>query len=176
MQPNETITIYTIGHSNMPFAALLALLQRHQIAVLVDVRSAPYSQYTPQFNREVLAQDLNAAGIDYRFAGAYLGGRPTDPTCYKTGVVPEGDADFLKIVDYAEVAKRDWYRRGLDRLIAIARAQRTAIMCSEEDPAHCHRQHLIAQTLLARQIAVWHIRATGDLEAARNETQQMRLF
>ncbi len=176
MSQDEVITIYTIGHSNVPFAALLALVQRHQIAVLVDVRSAPYSQYTPQFNREVLEQDLKAVGIDYRFAGEYLGGRPTDPTCYKTGAVPEGDANFLKIVDYAEVAKRDWYLRGLNRLIAIARAQRTVVMCSEEDPAHCHRQHLIAQTLLARQIVVQHIRATGDLEAARSEAQQMRLF
>lgn len=173
---NEAITVYTIGHSNVLFADLLRLLRLHEIAVLVDVRSAPYSQYTPQFNREALQQELQAAGIDYRFAGEFLGGRPTDPTCYKTGTVPDGHAKFLKVVDYAVVATRDWYIRGIDRLLTIARERPTVIMCSEEDPQRCHRQHLIAQTLLERGATVLHIRESGAAESAHAETQQPHLF
>jgi uncharacterized protein (DUF488 family) len=172
----EAITVYTIGHSNVLFADLLRLLRLQEIAVLVDVRSAPYSQYTPQFNREALQQELQAAGIEYRFAGEFLGGRPTDPTCYKTGTVPDGHAKFLKIVDYAVVATRDWYIRGIDRLLTIARDQPTVIMCSEEDPQRCHRQHLIAQTLLERGATVLHIRESGAVEPARPEMHQTRLF
>jgi uncharacterized protein (DUF488 family) len=32
---------------------------------------------------------------------------------------------------------------------------------------HCHRHHLIAQTLLKRGVTVWHLRADGEVEEAR---------
>jgi uncharacterized protein (DUF488 family) len=69
--------------------------------------------------------------------------------------------------DYAEVMKRDWYRRGIERLLQLMGENLTAIMCSEEDPVQCHRHHLIAQTLLERGITVWHIRANRDVEEAK---------
>jgi uncharacterized protein (DUF488 family) len=39
-------------------------------------------------------------------------------------------------------------------------------MCAEEDPKRCHRQFLIAQTLLDRGIEMQHIRGDGTLEEA----------
>ena len=81
-------------------------------------------------------------------------------------MIPAGHADYLALVDYAEVASRLWYRRGIARLRQIAAEGRTAVMCSEEDPHRCHRHHLIAQTLLGHGLAVWHIRADGRAEAA----------
>ena len=69
-------TIYTIGHSNHESEAFLALLQEHDITLLVDVRSSPYSRYVPQANRETLAHALEAAGIGYRWVGDRLGGKP----------------------------------------------------------------------------------------------------
>ena len=141
-------TILTIGHSNLSGEEFVAVLRRHGVATVVDVRSVPFSQYTPQFNRGVLERALAGAGIGYAFAGDYLGGRPTDPTCYKDGEVPEGEANYLVLVDYDEVATRPWYRRGLARMIETTVERPTATMCSEEDPLRCHRHHLIAQTLL----------------------------
>lgn len=44
-------TVYTIGHSNQPTEAFLDLLRQHGIEVVVDVRSAPYSRFVPQFNK-----------------------------------------------------------------------------------------------------------------------------
>ena len=81
------MTIYTIGHSNHEWRDFLVLLHQYGIEMLVDVRSAPYSRYSPQFNRELLAPSLEAEGIGYAFAGEYLGGRPKDPDCYREGVV-----------------------------------------------------------------------------------------
>ena len=78
--------------------------------------------------------------IAYGYGGEYLGGRPNDPTCYFTGQVPDGKANYLELVDYAEVARRDWYLRAIDRLIQCAEQDTTAILCSEEDPARCHRE------------------------------------
>lgn len=161
--------IYTIGHSNGRVGDFVDLLRRHDVNLIVDVRSVPYSQYTPQFNGENLRAELERAGIAYRFAGEYLGGRPRDPTCYKNGEVPDGHADYLQLVDYAAVAERDWYRKGIDRLRALAADHRVAVMCSEENPVQCHRHHLIAQSLLQHGVEVRHIRRDGSVEAAARE-------
>jgi uncharacterized protein (DUF488 family) len=170
------LTVYSIGHSNRDADDLVGALLAHGIGAVVDVRSVPFSQYTPQFNRDAIEPRLGAAGIAYHFAGKLLGGRPDDPTCYHAGAVPDAGADFLGLVDYDEVAKRPWYRRGLDRLVEIAGTRRTAMMCSEEDPARCHRQHLIAQSLLDRGIAVGHIRRDGSVDAATARTRQLSLL
>lgn len=140
--------IYTIGHSNLDIDWFLRVLAAYAIGILVDVRSMPYSRFAPWFNREALRDALGANGIEYRFAGDFLGGRPTDPTCYLGGVVPPNDANFLKEVDYPEVARRPWFKRGIERVLVLARDNAVAIMCSEEDPNQCHRYHLIAQSLL----------------------------
>jgi uncharacterized protein (DUF488 family) len=160
--------IFTIGHSNVTAEHIIDLLKQHCIEVLIDVRSVPYSRYNPQFNRESFQLTLQAAGIQYAYAGQSLGGRPDDPTCY------EGDQ-----VQYRRIMDRPWYQQGIDQLIERANGQRVALMCSEEDPLHCHRHNLIAQTLLERGITVWHIRGDGRLEQARPnppEAQQLPLF
>ncbi len=175
-ETGDEVTVYTIGHSNQAVEGLIGALRRHGVGVVVDVRSVPYSQYTPQFNRQALERDLAAVGLRYAFAGEFLGGRPTDPTCYRNGELPEGEANYLALVDYEEVARRLWFRRGLERLVEIASEAPTAIMCSEEDPLRCHRHHLIARSLLARGVAVGHIRKQGTVEPAVPEPKQMTLL
>ena len=160
--------ILTIGHSNVAAERIIELLKQHGIEVLVDVRSVPYSRYNPQFNRETFQRTLEAAGIKYAYAGQYLGGRPDDPTCY------EGEQ-----VQYRRIMARSWYQNGIDQLLDLANGQRAVIMCSEEDPLHCHRHNLITQTLLERGVTVWHIRGDGRLEQAHpnpSEAKQLPLF
>jgi uncharacterized protein (DUF488 family) len=155
---------YTIGHSNKEISVFIDLLNKYDIDLLIDVRSYPYSQYNPQFNKQNIEKDLSAKGIDYLFLGNYLGGRPKDPTCYKGGEIPTSKVNYLDVVDYIEVSKRDWYHKGIEILLSKARSNRVAIMCSEEDPNRCHRHHLIAKTLLDKCFAVRHIRGNGVLE------------
>jgi uncharacterized protein (DUF488 family) len=165
-EDSKPLEIYTIGHGNSPSQVIVDLLHKHGITTLVDVRSVPYSQYTPFFNREVFKNALEQADIHYVFEGEALGGRPNDETCYKTSEVPDAKTSrekFLKLVDYEEVAKRSWYQEGIERLIQFAGEGRTAIMCSEEDPKRCHRSHLIAQTLVKMGITVKHIRRDESL-------------
>ncbi len=173
---NEHPTIYTIGHSNVEAHTIVELLRRHAIKIVVDVRSVPYSQYTPWFNKEAWQRTLGDAGIEYRFAGEYLGGRPRDAQYYRGGEVPEGKANYLKQVDYEQLAQDDRYIQGIDAVLTLTRRAPTAIMCSEEDPARCHRQHLIAQTLLQKGVVVWHIRGHGTPEAAAPKPKQESLF
>ena len=156
--------VYTIGHSNKEAKVLIELLKKYSIDLLIDVRSYPYSQYNPQFNKQNIEKELLANGINYLFLGNYLGGRPKDPTCYKGGEIPKSKVNYLDVVDYIEVSKRDWYNKGIDVLLSNARTNRVAIMCSEEDPNRCHRHHLIAKTLLYKGYAIRHIRGNGVLE------------
>jgi uncharacterized protein (DUF488 family) len=159
-------TIFTVGHSNLGLDAFLDVLRGSEISTIVDVRSMPYSQFVPHFNREPLERDLRAAGFGYFYEAGALGGRPDDPSCYKDGVLPEGKANFLELVDYAAVAERPWFQAGLNRAIATAAISPTALMCTEEDPLRCHRHYLIAAALIARGVPVQHIRASGRIYAA----------
>ncbi len=158
----KPLTLFTIGHGNLSADDFLQLLQQHHITVLVDVRSAPYSRYVPHFNKRELEAFLKERGVDYRFAGEYLGGRPTHPELYKQSQLPDEDterAKFLKLVDYEAVMQRDWYLKGIHRLLDIVREEAAkggsvAIMCSESNPEECHRHHLITRSLIDPRVKV----------------------
>jgi uncharacterized protein (DUF488 family) len=165
--PDTPIQLYSIGHSNVEVERLLGLLRRHDIAALCDVRSAPYSRYNPQFNREALAASLREAGIAYRFMGDTLGGKPADSALRtEDGALP----------DYDKIASSPAFRGGLDQLIALGAAAPTAFMCSEADYHSCHRHRLIAPALIARGVVVWHILSDGRLDRGEIEARQMRMF
>ena len=73
------LTVYTIGHSDHSVEEFIALLRRYHVALLVDVRSQPYSRWVHQFNRELLVRELQNTEIGYHYMGNTLGGRPEDP-------------------------------------------------------------------------------------------------
>lgn len=155
--------LLTIGHSNHSLDRFIRLLEANGVLTLVDVRTAPASRYNPHFNKSNLEQELPRRETQYVFAGKFLGGRPSDPTCYKSKTLPAEGADYLHEVDYQEVMKREWFVKAIVRLLEIADEGTTAIMCSEENPADCHRHHLIAKYILREHpdVAVQHIRGDG---------------
>jgi len=79
--------IYSIGHGNKKIDVFLNELNSYNISHLVDVRTSPYSKYNPQFNREMLKNDLEKVGITYVYLGENLGGLPSDRSCYIDGKV-----------------------------------------------------------------------------------------
>ena len=91
-------TVFTIGHSTHPQERFIALLEQHGITALGDVRSRPYSQFNPQFNREELEKALGEHGIAYRFLGKELGARSDDPSCYEGGKVQYARIDRKSVV------------------------------------------------------------------------------
>lgn len=163
----QPITVYTIGHSDHTVEALLALLQQHGVALIADVRSQPYSRWVPQFNRENLARDLQAAGIRYAFLGDALGGRPKDHRFYDPGE---------NHPNYARLATSTDYLAGIEQLLQLAAQERVAILCSEGDHHKCHRGLLITPTLLERGARVLHIAPDGTLVDAQAEPRQLNLF
>jgi uncharacterized protein (DUF488 family) len=160
--------LFTLGHGSHPLEKFMGLLETNGVMLVADVRSAPFSRYHPQFNKESLERELPQRGVQYAWAGKFLGGRPTDPTCYKNGALPGEGTDYLHTVNYPEVMKREWFIKGIDRLLELADEHTTAILCSEENPAHCHRHHLIAKFLMREhhEVAVQHIRGDGNVFGA----------
>ena len=79
--------LFTIGHSNHSLERFLELLGSQGIEAVIDVRSAPYSRYCPQYNKDALEKSLKAAGIEYIFLGKELGGKRNEENCYVDGKV-----------------------------------------------------------------------------------------
>jgi uncharacterized protein (DUF488 family) len=163
----KDLLIYTVGHSDHTTAAFVDLLRRHEITLVVDVRSQPYSRWAPQFNRETLARDLQDAGIAYRFMGDALGGRPADSTLYDPG---------QERPDYQRVGQTPAYQTAMGQLLDLAGTEQVAVMCSEGDHRRCHRHLLVAQTLLERGARVLHIQPDGRTVEGERIPQQLSLF
>jgi uncharacterized protein (DUF488 family) len=172
-------TIYTIGHSNHEAEGFLALLRQHDIELVVDVRSSPYSRYVPQANRETLARTLQAAHITYHFMGDRLGGKPSTALTASEAVLrrpgPEGET-----VDYDELRTSPAFRQAIADLLALAAEQPTAIMCSEGDHRKCHRHKLLTPALLdpdlGVRVHVLHIQPDGTIVDEDKEPRQLALF
>lgn len=162
--------IFTIGHSNHPLEKFLELLQQNCIDCLIDVRSSPFSRYCEQFNQSNLETSLPGQGIEYKFLGRQLGGRPREASCYFDNVVPDGAADFLHKVNYPKVMTRPWFLEGIAKIQEVPKVKTIALMCSEEDPQKCHRHHLIAKYLISNYPTweILHIRGDGTVISAKD--------
>ncbi len=152
--PNKR-RVFTIGHSNHDEQTFVDLLKQHGIDVVADVRSQPYSKYTTHFNTDQIKPALADAGLRYVFLGGQVGGRPDDPQFY--------DADGYVLYD--RLAESPSFLEGIERLEKGIETYRVAILCSEEDPAECHRNLLIGRVLIGRGIELWHIRGDGQLQS-----------
>ena len=152
MTDSET-TVFTIGHSTLPYEQFLALLKGAGVTAVADVRSAPYSRHQPHFNRDALSAELKADGIAYVFMGEELGGRPKGAGFYCDGVA-----------DYERMAQAPMFKAALARLVNGAGRHRIALMCSEQDPLDCHRCLLVGRSLNKEGVSVRHVLPTGDLK------------
>jgi uncharacterized protein (DUF488 family) len=173
------LTLYTIGHSDHAPDEFIAHLKQHGIAVLVDVRSVPFSRRFPHFSKNDLRALLRENHIRYSYAGDKLGGRPQDEALYHE--VPDDDAradEYLKRVDYEAVMQQPAYRESVARLLEIVgdeaqQGANVAVLCSEGNPRECHRHYLIAKSLITESaslratdqtVQVQHILRDGSLE------------
>ena len=132
---------------------VITQLKSWGIEFVIDVRSAPYSRYQPEFSKDSLAARLVQAGLQYGYMGHQLGGRPDDPTCY----TENGN------VDYDKYRGRPFFREGISRLKqACDQGYRVCLICSEGTPKSCHRSALIGVALDDIGVEVVHLLPSGD--------------
>ncbi len=156
--------LYTVGHSSQLFEAFLDLLHQHEIQLVADVRSSPYSRHSPQFSKEGLERQLPEAGLSYRFLGHVLGGLPQDSQFYDT----EG------YVLYDRIAASPPFHQEMTALLQQAVTDRTALLCGEEDPSECHRRLMLGRVALDRGYDVSHIRGDGELHSETSMAEEER--
>ena len=157
-------SFFTIGHSNHAVELWLALLRQHRVEVVVDTRSSPFSKYVPQFDRELMQRSLEEAGIRYLFLGAELGGRPANPAYY----------DAKGRVLYSQLREDAHFQAAIARLENGMERFRVALVCGEENPAHCHRRLLIGRVLTERGHTMLHIRGDGRIESDETVAAEAR--
>jgi uncharacterized protein (DUF488 family) len=148
------VTLWTIGHSTQSLEEFTGLLTANGITTLADVRRFPGSRRHPQYNSDALALALGEIGIRYeRFPD--LGGR-RHPRPVSMNVVWR-NASFRGYADYMETEE---FQSAVQRLLAVARTHRTAVMCAEAVWWRCHRA-LISDYVKAAGHEVLHIGASG---------------
>ena len=143
--PLKHFDIVSIGHSVRPLAEFCTLAQHYGVSAIADVRSVPFSKFTPQFNQDVLKHALPRAGLFYVPLGEVLGGRQPDAP-------PRQDIDYFRTI-----SSRPAFIAGLKRLEKGMRTHKIAMMCAEEDPIDCHRCRLVSRALKLRGVKVGHI-------------------
>ena len=161
----SALEVFTVGHSNRSELDLIELLRRHEINTVVDVRSTPYSEWSPQFNRKAIAATLKEHDIAYSYLGDELGVRSDDPSCY----------DEENRVVYARLAATEQFRRGLRRVVKGAQRRKLALLCSEQDPIDCHRSIMLAFALDRLGIGSSHILHSDDKLETQKDLEERLL-
>ena len=125
--------IYSIGHSNRSIKEFLELLKKYEIEVIIDVRRFSTSKIK-EYKKENLEKYLNENGIDYihlKNLGGFRGG-------YDVWMESHEWKNEFKI------------------LKEMAMKKKTAFLCAEKFPFHCHRRY-IAKKLFTEGWRVIHI-------------------
>ena len=157
--------LYTIGYAPHDPDSFAAILRRHGVTAVADVRSAPYSRFKPEFSKKRLQAWLPEAGIEYVWFGEQLGPRYENPAVYKDGRA-----------DYELIAKDMKFIVGIASLMKGMKSFTVALMCAEKDPLACHRTILVARHM-KDHADIRHIMADGSVEPHQvTEKRLMALF
>lgn len=129
---------------------LFALLRRHEVVTLADVRRHPGSRRMPWFASGSLRETWSA----YAHLPELGGRRPRQGDSPNTGWQV---AAFGGYADHMESAE---FQAGMQKLLALEAP--AAIMCAEGNWWQCHRR-LVSDALIARGHEVLHIARDGSL-------------
>jgi uncharacterized protein (DUF488 family) len=127
--------IWTIGYEGSTQPDLIAALKTAGVERLIDVRAVPLSR-KPGFSKNILANGLKEAGIDYVHLRA-LGTPPEGREAAR-----KGRHEVLERV-YAGQLELPEAMAQAAQMIDLAQERPSALLCFERDPGGCHRSLLL---------------------------------
>lgn len=131
--------VFTIGYEGATQDEVVGALKKAGVTLLVDVRAVPLSR-RPGFSKNVLADGLREAGIDY--VGLKALGTPPE------GREAARKHDHLRLARvYAGQLELPEALAQMAQLRDLAESQITALLCFEREPSGCHRSLLVAAAL-----------------------------
>jgi len=146
--------IFTIGHGTWTLDGMVEMLRRNGVSHLIDIRSSPYSAHQPEFARRELEKLADRKGYVYVYMGEQLGGRPNQADCYTESKV-----------DYAKLRQKDFFKRGIARLLESQQQGLTVcLLCAEGQPTECHRTLLVGRALTDAGVLVEHFLPNGSVQ------------
>ncbi|MES2289829.1 MAG: DUF488 domain-containing protein [Pseudomonadota bacterium] len=127
--------IFTIGYEGVTQDDFIATLKAAGVTLVADVRAVPLSR-RPGFSKNILANGLKAAGIDYVGLKA-LGTPPAGREAARRGDHATLEAVYAGQLDLPEAMVQG------AQLREMAQERPTALLCFERDPSGCHRTLLV---------------------------------
>ena len=146
--------LLTIGHSTHSCDRFIEIVKSVGVTVIVDVRSSPFSRYSPHFNRDTLSAQLRKQGVHYLFLGRELGARRDERECY-----------VGRQARYDRIAQLPLFRVGVERVIVGCATHTVALMCAEKDPITCHRMVLVSRAARQPGLKIDHVLEDGSIES-----------
>jgi len=141
--------IFTIGYEGATVGDFLAALQKAGVERVIDVRALPLSR-RPGFSKTPLRSALEEAGIEYVHLKA-LGTPAEGRTAARAGRHEDLERIYAGQLELPEAMAQS------AQMLELAREKRSALLCMEREPAHCHRTLLL--DAVARDAEVVHLYA-----------------
>lgn len=152
------VPLVTFGHGLATRDEIAALLRDAGVAAVVDVRTAPGSRRNPDARRELMAEWMPAAGLEYRWEKRLGGFRKAAPDS------EDVFWEHAQFRGYAGYTRDPAFLAAMDELLRqAARTERTAVMCAESLWWRCHRRIIADFAVLARGTPVLHLAHDGRL-------------
>ena len=129
------VQIFTIGYEGATQPEVVSALQAAGVTLLADIRAVPLSR-RPGFSKNILANGLKEAGIDY--VGLKALGTPAQGR----EAARRGDHATLARVYAGQLELPEAIVQGA-QLRELAQERPTALLCFEREPHGCHRSLLI---------------------------------
>src|SRR5256885_15472310 len=127
--------IFTIGYEGATVGEFLAALPKAGVERVIDVRALPLSR-RPGFSKSPLRAALEEAGVEYVHLKAL--GTPAEGRA----AARAGRYDDLKRI-YAGQLELPEAMAQSAQMLDLAAEKRSALLCMEREPAHCHRTLLL---------------------------------
>lgn len=157
-------TFFTIGYAGFLLDDFIKELKKYNIDVVIDVRSFPYSERYPDYNKPAIESALKNVGIYYKNYANEFGARQKNRAFYSSN----------GYLDFDVFSKSEQFQNGVEKMINSTKKGYTIVfMCAEKEPIQCHRTILVAREFDKLGFSVIHLMPNGITKDQRKIDEEL---